>query len=351
MLFWAVHSKVEPMKGLALRLTPAGSVPYPGAHLGLLFRPLIPSDAPAIYDLIRETQVVDNTFHRVSAAQIADMLQTDQGRDWVDTIVGLDRDRKICAVASVRVICGSHTRADATLSAYTHPYWRGRGIGRAILYWQEGRARQMLVEAYGEECPFPASISNFVDAHMTDRRRLYIAAGFYAKCTYQVMFRELLGGEMPSHLRRGGEIRSWNEAELTDVHELFSRTWEDPIRPLTQERAWDEIIRELESSWSFVAYDADGQPVGFIAVARPAERWAATGRIEAHIRFLGVAAEDSERVIVTSLIRHAVAAAANASIKRIGVEVNMRYDADLHSVYEQLGFVDEQAEVYYTIDQ
>ncbi|MFC2557514.1 MAG: GNAT family N-acetyltransferase, partial [Pauljensenia sp.] len=40
------------MTGLAQRLTPPGSVPYPGNHLGLRWRPMIGRDAPAVYALI-----------------------------------------------------------------------------------------------------------------------------------------------------------------------------------------------------------------------------------------------------------------------------------------------------------
>ena len=171
------------MTGLAQRLTPPGSVPYPGNHLGLRWRPMIGRDAPAVYALISLIEDDDNAIRRTSVDDIADMMEGENGRDWVDTIVGLDAKRNICAVASVRVLRGIHEAATAVVSAFIHPHWRGRGVGRALLYWQDGRARQMLVEAFGAESEVPASISNLVDAHMTDRRRLYIAAGFFAKRT------------------------------------------------------------------------------------------------------------------------------------------------------------------------
>ena len=174
------------MTGLAQRLTPPGSVPYPGNHLGLRWRPMIGRDAPAVYALISLIEDDDNAIRRTSVDDIADMMEGENGRDWVDTIVGLDAKRNICAVASVRVLRGIHEAATAVVSAFIHPHWRGRGVGRALLYWQDGRARQMLVEEFGADSEVPASISNLVDAHMTDRRRLYIAAGFFAKRTSRI---------------------------------------------------------------------------------------------------------------------------------------------------------------------
>ena len=94
------------MTGLAQRLTPPGSVPYPGNHLGLRWRPMIGRDAPAVYALISLIEDDDNAIRRTSVEDIADMMEGENGRDWVDTIVGLDANRNICAVASVRVLRG-----------------------------------------------------------------------------------------------------------------------------------------------------------------------------------------------------------------------------------------------------
>ena len=90
------------MTGLAQRLAPPGSVPYPGNHLGLRWRPMIGRDAPAVYALICLIEDEDQTIRRTSVGDIADMMEGKNGRDWVDTIVGLDAKANICAVASVR---------------------------------------------------------------------------------------------------------------------------------------------------------------------------------------------------------------------------------------------------------
>ena len=234
------------MTGLAQRLTPPGSVPYPGNHLGLRWRPLIGRDAPAVYALISLIEDEDQAIRRTSVDDIADMMEGENGRDWVDTIVGLDTKGNFCAVASVRVLRGIHEAATAIVSAYIHPHWRGRGVGRALLYWQDARARQMLVETFGAESDVPVSISNLVDAHMTDRRRLYIAAGFFAKRTYQVMYRDLAGGEVAPQARHGYNVLPWCQVpqdQIRAIHmEAFQQAFRSPLRALW----WDDAMNHFD---------------------------------------------------------------------------------------------------------
>ena len=67
------------MTGLAQRLTPPGSVPYPGNHLGLRWRPLIGRDAPAVYALISLIEDDDNAIRRTSVDDLADMMEGENG--------------------------------------------------------------------------------------------------------------------------------------------------------------------------------------------------------------------------------------------------------------------------------
>ncbi|MDC4233181.1 GNAT family N-acetyltransferase [Actinomyces sp. B33] len=338
------------MTGLAERLAPPESVPYPGEHLGLRWRTFTASDAPAVFDLIRSVEHADSSFRRTGAGEIADMIEGRFGRDWVDTIIGLDADRRICAVGIVRVLRAVDDGAHAVINAFIHPHWRGRGIGRALLYWQDGRARQMLVEAFGGQSPIPASIANFVDAHMTDRRRLYIAAGFYAKRTFQVMYRELTGGEIMPQARHGYRVVGWDDAPIDRVRDIHLRAFRDHFHSQMSPVWWDEAMNELDPRWSFIALSPEGEPVGYCLTGRPADRWAATGRTEAYVSLLGVDRDHRGKSLARVLLESSAAAAAANGMTRIGLDVDTLSASNAHGIYEHLGFVDDQAEVYYTID-
>lgn len=340
-----------PMTGLAQRLSPPGSVPYPGNHLGLRWRPLISRDAPAVYDLVRAVESADDAIHRTGAEGIADMVEGRGGEDWVDAIVGLDRNGSISAVGCVRVVRGVSDSAIAIVFAYVHPHWRGRGLGRALLHWQDGRAREMLVETYGPDNTIPASIANFVDAHMTDRRRLYIAAGFYAKRTLQVMYRDLEGSESAPRVRGGYTVVPWDRALRDKARELHMEVSRDLFWSWNRARWWDDAVASMERRWSFLALDPGGAVVGYIVTERPAQRWVSTGRPEAGVSLVGVLPQHRGRSLCSALIGHSVAAASASGMPRIGIEVDTRNPSNAHAIYEHLGFVDDAAEVFYVIDQ
>ena len=339
------------MTGLAERLTPPASVPHPGVHLGLRWRSIIASDAPSVYELIRTVEAADDTHHRVSASEVADMIEGRCGTDWVDALVGIDAEHRICAVATVRVLRRITDCANAVVNAYVHPHWRGRGLGRALLYWQDGRARQMLVETFGADSEIPSSIHNFVDAHMTDRRRLYIAAGFYAKRTFQIMYRELEGSEKALKTKHGYSVVPWDEVATADVRHVHMDAFLEHYRPSLRGIWWDEATEELDPRWSFVALDPQGRPAGYCLTGRPAERWIANGRTEAYIYLLGVDAEHRGHSLSTALLGATVSAAAASGVSRIGLDVDTENPSNAHAIYERFGFVDGPAEVFYTIDQ
>ena len=77
----------------------------------------------------------------------------------------------------------------------------------------------------------------------------------------------------------------------------------------------------------------------------------ATGRPEAYIYLLGVAEAHRGRSVASALVGNTVAAASASGVSRIGLDVDLSGPDGAHSIYEHLGFVDESAEVYYTINQ
>ena len=245
------------MTGLAQRLQPPASVAFPGAHLGLRWRRLIPSDAPGIAELARTVEEADDAIHRLSPAAIADLIEGKHGSDLIDTIVGVDGDGAIGAVASVRVLRSVEEMAVAVVNALIHPRWRGRGLGRALLFWQDGRARQLLVEHFGADNPIRVQIMNTVDSHMTDRRRLYIAAGFYAKRTFTIMYREIEGSETTPTSKHGYRLLPWHEVNTNDARALHREVFTNHYWPEMRDRWWEEAMEECEPRWSFAVCDPE----------------------------------------------------------------------------------------------
>lgn len=338
------------MTGLAERVNAPESVPYPGAHLGLHWRPMIASDAPGVYDLCRRTEAADDAIHRTSVMEVADMVEGCRGRDCMDTIVGLDSAHQIAVVASVRVLRDIRDRAIAVVNAVVDTRWRGRGVGRSLLYWQDGRARQMLVEVFGKDCKLPASIQNLVDSHMTDRRRLYIAAGFSAKRTFRVMYRELEGSEQELEAPPGYLIKSWNEVDRVSVRGTHMEVFTEHYGASMRGRWFNDAMWIIDDRWSSVVFGPEGDVAAYCIVGRPAARWVSTGRTEAYIDLLGVRKEHRGKRLASLMLSRAIARAARTGMSRIGLDVDTRSASGAHAIYEHHGFVDDRAEVLYSID-
>ncbi|WP_034285748.1 hypothetical protein [Schaalia suimastitidis] len=338
------------MTGLEQRLNAPQSVPYPGKHLGLRWRSLISADAPAVYDLCRRTEISDHAIGATTPTDIADMVEGAYGREYIDTIVGLDAQRQIAAVASVKVYRDTHMPVSATFKAVVDPLWRGRGIGRSLLYWQDGRARQMLVEIFGAHYEGPASIINLVDSHMTDRRRLCIAAGFSAKRSFQVMYREIEGSEVMPTLPTGYRARNLDAGTLrsASLDDVFKHHYQVPLRGAR----WSDTVPPCDKRWALTLENAvTGEAVAQCLVGRPAARWVLTGSAEAYIDSLMIAPSHPQwEQWVGYLLGWACAEAAASGIHRLGVDVDPKLAADYHALFERHGFVDDRAQVLYSID-
>ena len=114
------------MTGLAARLTPPSTIAYPGEHLGLRWRPMMPADGPAVYDLVRRIEITDRSSMATTPPEVADLMEGSHGVDLVDSVVGIDAEGTIAAVASVRVLTRVTEMAVALVKAHIDPHWRGR---------------------------------------------------------------------------------------------------------------------------------------------------------------------------------------------------------------------------------
>ncbi|MDN5557957.1 MAG: GNAT family N-acetyltransferase [Ruaniaceae bacterium] len=91
--------------------------------------------------------------------------------DTTAVLTGWDSSGTVRAAATVRWEPGERPDT-AALRAHIDPRWRGRGIGRAVLAWQDALAIDVLAGATERR------IGITIPSHLVDRRRLYAAAGF-----------------------------------------------------------------------------------------------------------------------------------------------------------------------------
>ena len=252
---------------------------FPSRDLGLEWKQVTPADGLEIARLIYRCERFDQTLSSVGEDDIADLLEFGAKGGVSDVIVGRGPDEKIRALAVVEVMSPDWEYARANLSAFIDPYFRGRGIGRSLLRWQEDRARQLLIEEFGEDSTLPVRIAGSVEAHMDERRRLYKAAGFSPRRTFEVMYRTFDSTEpevaMPGE---GYAIVPWIPELDTEIHSLHLRAFSDHWGQTADvEEWWNKSRPSMEKRWSFVAISPQGEVAGYIMVCRHPARWIQTG--------------------------------------------------------------------------
>jgi mycothiol synthase len=235
------------------------TAPHPGSHLGLTWRALTSADVDAAAELAARAEAVDRSLHPFTRGRIEDLLLSPGTEPEHDSLAGFDGAGALRAAALVQVE-PSHPRV--MLWATLDPAWRGRGVGRALLGWQEGRAREVLSALPGRG----GRIGVHVDEHLADRRRMCVAAGYAPTRTVHNLELALPVAQGPAApgtaaADPGLRIAAWTPTAgdgAWAVHDVAFDTAaaQDP-------QTWSSLLRRLRPAWSFVALDG-GDVVGFV---------------------------------------------------------------------------------------
>ncbi len=237
------------------------SAPVPPVHLGLYWRPSRETDSWKIRELIHLTEQRSHPARPTSEAEITRLTQALSHPELQDCLIGLDSRGNLAAFGSVTLQPDEKSYARADLFAVTDEHWRGRGIGRALLAWQDVRARELMLGYYGEDYDRPAQIRNVVDERAGDRRMLYAAAGFSAQRTIKVFSHRLdpadlaaLEGKFPT-----------KDVRIVSARRLSPDQWEE-IKTLhvansarlyaakgDASRWWGRVVANLAPNLSFAA--------------------------------------------------------------------------------------------------
>lgn len=239
---------------LARRIAAPVELSAPGSHLGLTWRRLTADDVEQAHALSIACEDDDKPtvspclpgLTRQTARALADP-------NVVDSLAGFDAHGQMQALAFVETLTQPLSELQADLFALISPAWRGRGLGRALLDWQDGRARQMLLD---DGRDLPISIRCMVEAHQVERRRLLAAGGFSPALTYASMTRTITEADVEraqsarDRLKeRGLEIRPVTEdieGELRRLHNrlAISIPRSQPISPERWQVLMDTICRD-----------------------------------------------------------------------------------------------------------
>ncbi|WP_223403957.1 GNAT family N-acetyltransferase [Occultella gossypii] len=318
------------------------TAPPPGAHLGLTWRALTAADVDTAADLADRAEAVDRSLHPFTRGRIEDLLLSPGTEPEHDSLAGFD-GAGVLRAAGLLQVEPSHPRV--MLWATLDPAWRGRGVGRALLGWQEGRAREILSAAPGRR----GRIGVLVDEHLADRRRMCVAAGYAPTRTVHNLELPLpvdQGSAAPGRAiaaePAGLRIVAWYPSAgdgARAVHDVAFDTAaaQDP-------QTWSGLLRRLRPAWSFVALDG-GDVVGFVISSHDPEL--GDGRV-AYTDLLAVRPDRAGAGIGRALLTTALHAYSADDMDVARLDVDARNPA--RDLYAGLGYRLRGSGVLYSIE-
>ncbi|MEO6116065.1 MAG: GNAT family N-acetyltransferase, partial [Pseudolysinimonas sp.] len=217
------------------------------------------------------------------------------------------------------------------------PAHRGRGIGRSLLAWQEGRARQQLAASSLE---LPGWIMAYSQERSADAGRLFERAGFATERYFSQLDRVLADPipelELPAPLRIVNLSPELFEATRLAKNDAFRDHWGS--QPTSVE-GWDGMMslpsRRLDLS--FLAMDGD-EVVGLVVAEVTESDWELQGFRGSYIALVGVVAAWRRRGVAPALLAATLRASRDDGLERSVLDVDSDSPTGALALYTGMGF-------------
>jgi mycothiol synthase len=327
---------------------------------GLTWRPL-GLDLLATWHALHEAlNAADGGHERLGIDDLRDELEP----GWIDLArdsrVGLDADGVARAFGLVQVRPGDVTLLRAPCWGGVHPQWRGRGVGRALLTWQTGRAAEIVAArraALGTDAPAGALM--IVEEQAESAARLAARVGFHLSRYFFVMRRDLSDPLPTPQSPDGLRLISFEKAVAADPglddrlrlahNEAFEEHW--GFQPWSADtwQQWETGQRDFRGDWSFIALDGD-EIAGYALSAGFRNEWALDGYTQGWTSKLGVRSAWRGIGLAKALLTASMQAFAADGIQYAGLDVDSDNPTGAVGLYNALGYQVQHRSAHWTKD-
>lgn len=307
-----------------------------------VWRAATEADIDAIWQLRSAMGALDHPNYLTSRSAIAADFGYSHFHAETDSIVGLDDAGRIVAVGMVMFPPRQDTLVRSIPIGGVHPEFRGQGIGRALLEWQLGRARQQLASS---SKTLPGWVLVYADERAPQNARLFERGGMRVARYFLSLERDLADPIRVAVPAAGIRLALYSADDSAAVHRVRDEAFMDhwASQPMSDEN-WNAYVegRWFRSDLSFVAWapGADGveQVVGFLLTSANEDVWATQGFTGGYIDLVGVLDTWRGKHIAQALLAAQLEASRSLGYDRSTLAVDSDSPTGALGLYTGMGF-------------
>jgi mycothiol synthase len=318
------------------------------------WRPATAGDIDGIWKLRSAMGAVDHPNYLTARGAIAADFGFSHFHPEFDSLVGVDAAGRILAVGMVMFPPRQVSLVRSMPIGGVDPSLRGRGIGRQLLGWQLGRAKQQLASSTKT---LPGWVLCYADERSPQNAALFERAGLSLARYFLTLERPLDAPVRAIAAADGIRIAAYTPAVAAEVHrtrdDAFMDHWGS--QPMSDEN-WNAFVggRWFRPDLSFVAYGTDAagheQVVGFVLSTANENVWITQGFTGSYIDLVGVRSAWRGRHIAQSLLAAQLAAGQALGHERVTLAVDSDSPTGALGLYTGMGFVPTHRKMAYILE-
>lgn len=344
----------EELRPLNERVTAPTELVLPAHPDVAEWRPASDADIDGIWQLRQGMGRLDHPNYLTTREAIAADFGYSHFHPELDSLVGIDADGRIVANGVVLLPPRQETLVRSIAIGGVHPELRGRGIGRQLLAWQLGRAKQQLSAS---PKTLPAWVLLYADERAPQNARLFERGGLTLSRYFLSLERDLAEPVRSVEPATGIRIASFTPEVSAAVHvardDAFMDHWAS--QPMSDEN-WAAFVgsRWFRPDLSFVAFgaDADGteQVVGFVLTTANEQVWATQGFTGSYIDLVGVISGWRGKHIARALLAAQLNASRALGYERATLAVDSASPTGALGLYTGMGFEPVHRKLAFTLE-